>query len=67
MLQALADGLDSHAIAGRLDITPRTARNHVANMLVKLRVHSQLQAVLIALRHGAVEVTEGRVPSDKPS
>jgi DNA-binding NarL/FixJ family response regulator len=56
VLQALADGLNSQAIADRLQITTRTQRNHVANILTKLGVHSQLQAVLFALRHGLVEL-----------
>ena len=56
VLQLLATGLDSASIARRLYISPRTERNHVANILAKLEVHSQLQAVVFALRHGVVEV-----------
>jgi DNA-binding NarL/FixJ family response regulator len=56
VLQLLAAGLDSASIAHRLHISPRTERNHVANILAKLDVHSQLQAVVFALRHGVVEV-----------
>jgi DNA-binding NarL/FixJ family response regulator/signal transduction histidine kinase len=56
VLQALGDGLDSQAIAQRLAITVRTQRNHVASILAKLGVHSQLQAVLFALRYGVIEV-----------
>lgn len=56
VLQLLAAGLDSASIARRLHISPRTQRNHVANVLGKLEVHSQLQAVVFALRHGVVEV-----------
>jgi DNA-binding NarL/FixJ family response regulator len=55
VLQALADGLASQAIADRLHISPRTQRNHVANILAKLGVHSQLQAVLVGLRYGVVK------------
>ena len=54
--QLLAAGLDSVAIARRLHISPRTQRNHVANILAKLEMHSQLQAVVFALRHGVVQV-----------
>ena len=54
VLQLLADGLDGPAVAARLYISPRTQRNHVANILGKLRVHSQLQAVIFGLRHGIV-------------
>lgn len=56
VLQLLATGLDSTAIARRLHISPRTQRNHVGNILAKLQVHSQLQAVMFALRHGVVRV-----------
>jgi DNA-binding NarL/FixJ family response regulator len=34
----------------------RTERNHVANILTKLGVHSRLQALVVALRYGIVEV-----------
>ena len=56
VLQALADGLDSRAIADRLHITIRTERNHVASILRKLGVHSQLQALVFALRYGLVVI-----------
>jgi DNA-binding NarL/FixJ family response regulator len=56
IMQLTADGLNSRAIAGRLSISQRTERNHVAHILAKLRVHSRLQAVLLCLRHGVVEL-----------
>jgi two-component system nitrate/nitrite response regulator NarL len=52
----LAEGLDSEGIADRLHISLRTERNHMANILTKLGVHSQLQALVFALRHGVVEI-----------
>jgi PAS domain S-box-containing protein len=61
VLQALAEGLDSAGIAERLHISLRTERNHMANILSKLGVHSQLQALVFALRHGVVQL-----PSDGP-
>jgi DNA-binding NarL/FixJ family response regulator len=54
VLQLMADGLDGRRAAARLYISPRTQRNHVANILTKLGVHSQLQALVFALRHGLV-------------
>jgi DNA-binding NarL/FixJ family response regulator len=57
VLELLAAGLDSASIARRLCISPRTERNHVANILAKLGVHSQLQAVVFALRHDVVRVS----------
>jgi PAS domain S-box-containing protein len=52
VLQALAEGLDSKDIARRLSISPTTERNHVASILAKLEVHSRLQALVFAMRHG---------------
>jgi DNA-binding NarL/FixJ family response regulator len=60
VLEALAEGLDSRAIADRLCISVRTQRNHVANILAKLGVHSKLQALVFALRYDIVEVREPR-------
>jgi PAS domain S-box-containing protein len=56
VLQALAEGLDSEQIAQRLHISLRTERNHIANILSKLGVHSQLQALVFALRYGVAEI-----------
>jgi PAS domain S-box-containing protein len=56
VLQALAEGLGSEEIAERLHISLRTERNHMANILSKLGVHSQLQALVFALRYGVVEI-----------
>ena len=56
VLQALAEGLDSEGIAERLHISVRTVRNHMSSILSKLGVHSQLQALVFALRHGLVEI-----------
>jgi PAS domain S-box-containing protein len=56
ILQLIADGCDSREAAGRLYISVRTQRNHVANILAKLGVHSQLQALIFALRYQLVEL-----------
>jgi len=56
VLQALAEGLDSQQIADRLSISLRTERNHTSNILSKLELHSQAQALVFALRHGVVEL-----------
>lgn len=56
VLQLLGEGLDSQGIADRLHITIRTERNHIANILAKLGVHSQLQALVFALRHGLTKI-----------
>ena len=56
VLQGLADGLNSQQIADRLNISIRTERNHVTNMMTKLGVHSQLEALVFAVRHRIVEI-----------
>ena len=56
VLQALAEGLDSKDVARKLNITIETERTHVVNILGKLEVHSRLQALVFAARHGIVEI-----------
>ena len=56
VLQALAEGLDSEGIAQKMHISLRTERNHISSILSKLGVHSQLQALVFAVRHGVVEI-----------
>lgn len=55
ILQLLADGLTTRAIARRLHIAPNTVRSHVQGLLSKLQVHSRLEAVAFAARHGLTE------------
>ena len=54
ILQLMVDGLEPAEIAVSLRITPATLRTHVQNVLTKLGVHSKTQAVLLAIRQGAV-------------
>ena len=63
VLEALAEGLDAQQIAGRLHISAKTERNHVASILAKLGVHSRLQALVFAAHHGVVEI--GRPQGDE--
>jgi DNA-binding NarL/FixJ family response regulator len=56
ILQALAEGLNSHEIAERLYISLRTERNHMTSILAKLGAHSRLQALVFAVRHGVVSI-----------
>lgn len=54
VLELLADGLSSQAIAERLFLSLNTVRNHVQNILTKLGAHSRLEAVATAVRAGLV-------------
>jgi DNA-binding NarL/FixJ family response regulator len=56
ILQLLGEGQRNEDIAVRLFISPQTVQTHVRNILTKLGVHSKLEAVVFALRHGAVTV-----------
>jgi len=56
VLDALADGLSSKDIAAQLSMTVETERTHMVNILSKLGVHSRLQALVFALRHGVVNI-----------
>jgi len=56
ILNLLAKGLRNEDIASMLFISPQTVQTHVRNLLGKLGVHSKLEAVAFAVRHGAVEV-----------
>ncbi len=56
VLDALAEGLSSKQIAAKLFITVETERTHMVNVLSKLDVHSRLEALVYALRHGAVQI-----------
>jgi len=57
ILQLLAQGKRNDDIATELFISPQTVQTHVRNILGKLRVHSKLEAVAFAVKHGAIQVT----------
>ncbi|MDP8939100.1 MAG: response regulator transcription factor [Actinomycetota bacterium] len=56
VLQALAEGLSNREIAEKLYMSLDTERTHMMNVLTKLGVHSRLQALLFAARHGLIEI-----------
>ena len=55
-LETLAEGMGDKQIAQRLGVGLGTARGYVKGMLQKLGVHSRLQALVFAARHGLVEI-----------
>jgi PAS domain S-box-containing protein len=54
VLSLLAQGFSTDDIARSLAISPSTARNHIRSILQKLQVHSRLEAVVQAYKHGLV-------------
>jgi DNA-binding NarL/FixJ family response regulator len=58
VLKLAADGLTNKAIADRLFISAKTARNHVTSCLVKLCARDRTEAVTIALRRGIIRLSK---------
>jgi DNA-binding NarL/FixJ family response regulator len=54
VLQRLADGSSTNAIAEELGVSTTTVRAHVQRILAKLEVHSRLEAVASARRQGII-------------
>ncbi len=65
ILQMLADGKAPDEIAAELEVSRNTLRTHIQNILMKLGVHSKLDAIVAAIRHGRVS-TEDVNPVEKP-
>jgi DNA-binding CsgD family transcriptional regulator len=55
VLQLLAEGLSTDAVAKRLGVALETARNHIRAVLRRLEVHSRLEAVVEARRRGILD------------
>jgi DNA-binding NarL/FixJ family response regulator len=56
ILRLLARGTRNDEIAASLFISPQTVQTHIRNVLGKLGVHSKLEAVALAVRHGQIDV-----------
>jgi DNA-binding NarL/FixJ family response regulator len=52
VLRLVARGMENADIAEALAISPRTAKNHVSNILAKLGMPSRVQAAIYAVRRG---------------
>jgi DNA-binding NarL/FixJ family response regulator len=58
ILQRIADGQSNETIARELQMSPNTLRTHTQNILTKLGVHSKLDAIVAAIRHGKVATAQ---------
>jgi DNA-binding NarL/FixJ family response regulator len=54
VLALVAEGLSNDEIAGRLVISPATARTHVSRTMIKLRARDRAQLVVFAYQSGVV-------------
>ncbi len=52
VLRLIARGMENAQIAASLNISPRTAKNHVSSILTKLGLPSRVQAAIYAVRRG---------------
>lgn len=55
-LQLLADGESNKTMAEIMDISDKTAKNHVSSILFKMEVRDRTQAVLKAIKNGWVHL-----------
>ncbi len=58
VLRLLARPIPVHEIAAELFISVHTARNHLRSIMSKLGARSQLEAVVIAVRSGVIDLDE---------
>ncbi len=56
VLQLMAEGNSNRSISETLFISEKTVKNHVSNILQKMKVDDRTQAVVAAIRNGWVEV-----------
>jgi DNA-binding NarL/FixJ family response regulator len=54
VLKLIANGKDNAMIAGELYISPKTVKNHISNILMKLQIENRIQAAVYAVRSGIV-------------
>jgi DNA-binding NarL/FixJ family response regulator len=55
ILQMLADGMQTDAVAQKLALSTETVRTHTKRILAKLEASTRTQAVAIGIRHGLIE------------
>lgn len=54
VLKLIANGKDNAQIAADLHISPKTVKNHISNILMKLQIENRIQAAVVAVRSGIV-------------
>ena len=54
VLKLVASGLENAEIAAKLFISPKTVKNHLSNIFMKLQFENRIQAAVYAVRSGLV-------------
>ncbi|MEZ4768325.1 MAG: response regulator transcription factor [Caldilineales bacterium] len=62
VLQYLVQGASNKVIAANLNISQRTVKNHMTNIMRKLGVSDRTEAAVAALRRGWVPLLDNRTP-----
>lgn len=65
ILTFVADGNTNKQIAGILDISEQTIKNHVSAILRKLNANDRAHAVVLAIRRGWIPLGENRVETTR--
>jgi DNA-binding NarL/FixJ family response regulator len=58
ILGLMAEGRMPEEITSSLGMSPNTLRTHMQNVLTKLGVHSKMEALVLAIRHGKVSTVD---------
>jgi DNA-binding NarL/FixJ family response regulator len=64
ILELMAEGRPPNEITESLSMSPNTLRTHMQNVLTKLGVHSKMEALVLAIRHGKVGTVDVDAPED---
>ncbi len=54
VLKLIAAGKDNAEIAAVLHISPKTVKNHISNILMKLQIDNRIQAAVYAVKSGLI-------------
>jgi predicted ArsR family transcriptional regulator len=63
VLKLIANGKDNAMIAGELHISPKTVKNHISNILMKLQIDNRIQAASTRCGAGSSRSGRGRTSS----
>lgn len=56
IFELLVINKDTNQIASKLNISEKTVRNHISNVICKLGVSSRTQAIIILVKNGMIKI-----------
>ncbi len=66
VLKLIANGKDNAQIAAELHISPKTVKNHISNILMKLQIENRIQAAVYAVRRARLRRAAGGSSLSRP-